>query len=251
MTSSMQVNMRNSNMILFGMAVLLFTSCKQEVPEKPKVTYDNTSKAEKATQAADTTQIEVADLPIHIPGTNYLIHPVGDLNIYGNNARPKYDSASNVNDISFTISNYSEGEIAGFLRNLKFQQIGSDSITALSKEPLLIQSATYLKSVAEKTKQQVIVYALADMDTNKDGKLDSNDIKTLYLSEMGGGRFTKVSADFQELIDWSLTESLNRLYFRTIEDTNKNGAFDKNDVVHYHYIDLSNKDWKVSDYNPL
>ena len=247
----MQVHMRNTHIILIGMAVLLFASCKEEVPEKPKVTYDSTSKTEKALPNADTTQIEVADLPIHIPGTNYLIHPVGDLNIYGNNARAKYDSASNVNDISFTISNYSEGEIAGYLRNLKFQEIGSDSIRSLSKEPLLIQSATFLKSVAEKTKQQVIVYALADMDTNKDGKLDSNDIKTLYLSEMGGGRFTKMSADFEELIDWNLSEPLNRLYFRSIEDTNKNGEFDKNDVVHYHYIDLSNKDWKVSDYNPL
>lgn len=247
----MQVNMRNSNIILIGMAALLFASCKEEAAEKPKVTYDNVSKTEKTAPKADTTQIEVADLPVHIPGTNYLIHPVGDLNIYGNNTRPKYDSSSSVNDISFTISNYSEGEIAGYLRNLKFQEIGSDSIRALSKEPLLIQSATFLKSVAEKTKQQVIVYALADMDTNKDGKLDANDIKSLYLSEMGGGRFTKMSADFQELIDWNLTESLNRLYFRTIEDTNKNGEFDKNDVVHYHYIDLSNKDWKVSDYNPL
>lgn len=243
--------MRSTNFILIGITALFFTACKEEAAEKPKVTYDKI-KTQKAAPIADTAQIEVADLPIHIPGTNYLIHPVGDLSVYGGGStRTKYDSSSSVSDIGFTISNYSEGEIAGYLRNLKFQEIGSDSIKPLSKEPLLIQSATFLKSVSEKTKQQIMVYALADMDTNKDGKLDANDIKSLYLSEMGGGRLTKVSADFQELIDWSLTESINRLYFRTIEDTNKNGEFDKNDAVHYHYIDLSNKDWKVSDYNPL
>jgi len=73
----------------------------------------------------------------------------------------------------------------------------------------------------------------------------------LYLSEISGNRFTKMSVDFQELVDWNLIESKSRLYFRTIEDTNKNGAFDKNDVLHYHFIDLTSKEWKVSDYNPI
>lgn len=238
-----------STIFLLGLTTLLFAACKQEAPEKPKVTYDNSAKSEKPAQNTDTTQIEIADLPIHIPGTNYLIHPVGDLNIYG--AGKRYGSGSATNDAGFTISNYSEGEIAGYLRNLKFQQIGSDSIRVLSKEPLLIQTATFLKSVAEKTKLQIMAYTLADMDTNKDGKLDASDIKSLYLSEVGGARFTKMSAEMQELIDWNLIESQNRLYFRTIEDTNKNGEFDKNDVVHYHYIDLAAKDWKVSDYKPI
>jgi len=241
--------MKSIPLFFVGMAAILLTSCKEEAAEKPKVTYD-AAKTEKAPTNTDTTQIEIADLPIHIPGTNYLIHPVGDLNIYTGSSR-KYESASATNDIGFTISNYSEGEITGYLRNLKFQLIGSDSIKALSEKPLLIQSATFLKTVAEKTKQQIMVYALADVDTNQDGKLDTNDIKSLYLSEIGGGRLTKMSADMQELIDWNISEFQNRLYFRTIEDTNKNGEFDKNDVMHYHYIDLNSKDWKVSDYNPV
>jgi hypothetical protein len=53
------------------------------------------------------------------------------------------------------------------------------------------------------------------------------------------------------LIDWNLIESKNRLYFRTVEDTNKNGQFDKNDVVHYNYVDLSTGEWKVSTYEPI
>jgi hypothetical protein len=57
--------------------------------------------------------------------------------------------------------------------------------------------------------------------------------------------------DLQELIDWNLIDSNSRLYFRTVEDTNKNGQFDKDDVVHYNYIDLSNNEWKVSNYEPI
>lgn len=234
-----------------GFLTLITVSCKKEAAEKPKVTYDNTAKGSKSAAKVDTTQIEIADLPIQMQGTNYLIHPVGDLNIFGRSARPRYDSAASANDISFKISNYSENEITGYLSNFKFQEIGSDSLKQLTDKQVLIQTATYLKSVSDKTKQQLLVYTLTDMDTNKDGRLDANDIKTLYISEINGGRFTKISSDFQELVDWSLMESKNRLYFRTIEDTNKNGEFDKNDVLHYHFVDLSDKEWKVLNYRPV
>ena len=105
--------------------------------------------------------------------------------------------------------------------------------------------------MADKTNNHVMVYTMMDMDTNKDGKLDTSDIKALYLSDISGGNFTKISTDFQELIDWKLISSKNRLYYRTVEDTNKNGEFDKNDAVNYYYIDLSNKEWKITGYEPI
>jgi hypothetical protein len=129
--------------------------------------------------------------------------------------------------------------------------MNSDSIKVLTDKPVLIQTATYLKSVADKTQNQVMAYTMVDMDTNKDGKLDTSDIKALYLSEISGDKLTKISASYQELIDWKLIESKNRLYFRTVEDTNKNGKFDKMDVVHYSYVDLSNKEWKIINYEPV
>ena len=46
-------------------------------------------------------------------------------------------------------------------------------------------------------------------------------------------------------------EAQNRLYYRTIEDINKNGAFDKNDLVHYYYVELLSPDWKTQKYNPI
>jgi hypothetical protein len=231
---------------LLILAVL--TSCKEE-SEKPKVIYD-ASKIGRELTKADPTQIKIADLPIQMEGTDYLIHPVGDLSVYEKGTKNKYGSSS-VNDLSFTISNASEYEITGYLQNIKFQRVDSDSIKALTDKPVLIQTATYLKTVADRAKNQIMVYTMYDIDTNKDGKLDTSDIKVLYLSKISGDKFTKVSTDFQELIDWNLIESKNRLYFRTVEDTNKNGKFDSKDVVHYNYIDLSSKDWKIESYNPI
>lgn len=224
------------------------TSCKDEV-KKPKVIYDTASKTNTVAKT-DSTQIEIADLPIQMEGTSYLIHPVGDLRVFEKGTKARYGSSS-VNDVSFTISNLGEFEITGYLQNLKFQKVDSDSIRPLTDKPSLILTATYLKTVADKTQNQIMVYTLADSDTNKDGKIDTSDIKTLYLSNISGEHFTKISEDFQELVDWNLIESRNRLYFRTIEDTNQNGQFDKNDVLHYNYIDLASKKWEVKSYKPI
>lgn len=228
--------------------VFLMVSCQKEV-EKPKVIYDNSSKNTMAPKL-DSTKVEIADLPVQMEGTNYLIHPVGDLRIYERGAKSRYGSSA-VNDVSFTISNLGQYEITGFLQNLKFQKIDSDSIRPLTDKPILIETATYLKTVSDRIKKQIMVYTMVDADTNKDGKLDTNDINTLYLSAISGDDFTKVSTDLEELIDWNLIESSNRLYFRTIEDTNKNGQFDQKDVVHYNYIDLNKNDWKVIRYSPI
>lgn len=224
--------------------VFSFSSCKKQEKEKPKVIYE-TSK-EKTTVKIDTTQIEVADLPINMEGTNYLIYPIGT--VTGEKKGMKY---ANDSEDSFTVSNYGEYQITGFLKNLKFQEIGQDTIYALTDKPVLILTATYLKSIATKSKKQLLVYTLTDIDSNKDNKLDTNDIKSIYISAISGKNLTKLSTDFQELIDWKVIEAKNSLYFRSIEDTNKNGEFDKDDKVHYNVVNLMDTEWLVQEYFPI
>jgi hypothetical protein len=239
--------MKKIQIAIIGIALLFLASCKEET-EKPKVTYDGTSKVRDIAKV-DSAQIQIADLPWQMEGTDYLIHPIADLSIRDRGV--KSATGPLVNDLSFTISNYGEYEITGYLQNLKFQKVNSDSIRKLTEKPVLIQTATYLKTVADKTKNQIMVYTMVDMDTNKDGKLDTSDIKSLHLSTISGEKLTKISPDFQELIDWKLLASRNRLYFRTVEDTNKNGQFDKNDLVHYYYTDLTSNEWKINAYEPV
>lgn len=241
--------MKKIKLFVLGIIILVSASCKKEV-ETPKVIYQENKNNVIKPVKADSTNIEIADLPVQFSGTKFLIHPIGDYRIFGGKAKYSYGS-SNSESGSFRISNNDEYEITGYLSNLKFQEVGTDSIKALTDKAILIQTATYLKTVADKTKQQIIVYTLSDMDTNRDGKLDTNDIKTLYLSTISGEKFTKISADFAELIDWELIEASNILYFRTINDTNKNGQFDKEDMINYNFINLNNKDWKVENYKPV
>jgi hypothetical protein len=198
----------------------------------------------------DTTQIKIADLPIHMEGTSFLLHPIGDVRVYDGSSKSSYGSSS-TSRVSYSISNYNRFEITGYLNNIRFQHLDSTATRPLTDKIVIIQTATFLNTIAEKTKKQILVYSISDMDTNKDGKLDANDIKSLYISEISGNHFIKLSPDFQELIDWNLIETKNRLYFRTTEDTNKNGDFDKDDTVFYYFVDLMDKEWKLNEYKPF
>ncbi|VXC36010.1 conserved hypothetical protein [Flavobacterium sp. 9AF] len=229
------------------LGISLFLSCKQEKPT-PKVIYEE-AKETIETKKIDSTSIKIADLPILMEGTKYLIHPVGDIRVYDDYS--KVYGSSKTNQVSYAISNYNRFELTGYFENLKFQHLDSTSVKPLTDKLIQIQTVTFLNTIAEKTKRQILAYVLVDSDTNKDGKVNQNDIKSLYISNIDGSNFTKLSEPLQELIDWNIIEIQNRIYFRCLEDINKNGAFDKNDKVHYHYINLVSDEWKVEEYMPI
>ncbi len=226
----------------FVFLFLLLSACTDK-KETPKVKYDAVKAEIKNSNIQLNNEIEISDLPIHIEGTRYILHPIGTIRAglddkkYGGN--------------SYVLSNYNRYELTGNFTNLKFQHQDSTSLHALTDKNIIIQNVTYLEVVAKNIKKHFLVYTLEDLDSNKDGQLDDNDIKDLYISDVNGTNFIKLSTDLQEVIDWKLLETKNRLYFRSVEDINKNGAFDKDDKVHYHYVDLSNKSLLVEEYNPI
>jgi len=234
---------------LFLVVLFSFFGCKKE-EKKPKVTYVDIEKEEKTPEIKiDSAQIKIADIPVHIEGTKYLIHPIGNLRLY----ETKYSniSRSRTNFVNYSISNYNRSVLTGYLSNLKFQHIDSTNFNTLTGNIIEIQSVTYLDDISKKINKNLLIYTLTDSDTNRDGKINSNDIKSLYISEENGNNFIKLSNSLEELIDWKTIDIQSRLYFRTIEDINKNGSFDPNDLVHYYYVDLKKSDWIVVEYNPL
>jgi len=236
------------NILILGIAILLFTSCGTD--NKPKIVHAENNGTEIPELKKDTTFIEVSDLPIQIDSTNYLIHPIGDFRIEDKRGKIIYKS-SGYGSKNFSVSNYGGYRISGNLSNVKFQHIDSEKLSALTENVIKIKSLTFLRKVFDNTKKQLLVYEVTDKDTNQDRKLDFNDINTLYISKINGTDFRKLTDTNQELIDWKIIESKNRLYFRTIEDTNKDGEFDKKDIIHYKYVDLNSDNLKITEYKPI
>lgn len=233
------LHMKKFSLYIVALLTLL-VSCKEE--PKPKVKYDTTTP--KVEVKKDTTKLEVADLPLQFQNSNVLIYTIGDLRV-GDVQKDKLGEYRTSEDKSnFNVSNSLEDEITGYIRNVKFQEVGTDSLHVLTDKVLMIERITYLKN------KKLLVYVLADADTNQDNNIDSDDIKSLYVSTDMGKNFTKISPDVQELIDWNYLESTKKIYFRTIEDANKNGAFDKKDKLHYFSLNLT-KDWKAEEFLPI
>ena len=106
-----------------------------------------------------------------------------------------------------------------------------------------------MRAVFNHSNKQFILYTITDFDSNKDLILNSKDIESLYISDIDGTGFMKLTSNFQELVDWEIIEIQNRIYFTTSEDIDKNGLFTKSDKLHYFYYDFD--DSKLIEYNPL
>lgn len=228
--------------------ILILMSCGTD--NKPKIVHSDTSENASTEIKKDSSYIEIADLPIQIDSTDYLIHPIGNFKIDGERGKTVYKSSSSGIQ-SFSISNYSGYRITGNLSNLMFQHVDSENLIPLTSAIIKIRSLTFLEKLSVKTDRQLLVYEINDKDTNQDGKLDYNDLKALYISRIDGTEFIKISEPNRELMDWKIIEHLNRLYFRTIEDANKDGEFDRKDIVHYKYIILTDDSLKVVEYKPI
>lgn len=236
--------------ILFKTTIglLLLASCTSE--DKPKVIYSENDAKVIQELKKDSTLIEIADLPIHFDSTNYLIHPIGEYKLYQPRGRGSFFSSSSYGSNSFGVSRFSGYEISGNLYNLTFEEIDSGKTNQLTDKNIRIKSVRFLERTFEKTKKKILIYRIIDRDTNQDKKLDGTDISTLYISNIDGSKFKKLTKELHELIDWKTITKTDRLYFRSISDSNKNGEFDKNDLISYNYINLLSKDWTVKSYAP-
>ncbi|WP_179348216.1 hypothetical protein [Winogradskyella pacifica] len=222
--------------------VLFIMSCD----EKPQtISHDDSITTEIK---KDSSKIEIADLPILIDSTDYLIHPVGNITDY-NSRSSSYKKGRDYT--SYSVSRYNNFSISGDFSSLKFQHINSEQLTTLTDDIIEITSVHFLEDIRQQTGLQYLVYTIRDADTNKDAKLDSNDVETLYISHVDGTNLKKLTPNLAQIVDWEVIPKLKRLYFKSISDTNKNGEFYKNDKVNYHYVNLENEDLSIINYNPL
>ncbi len=96
-----------------------------------------------------------------------------------------------------------------------------------------------------------LLYSISDRDSNGDERLDHADLEALYISKIDGSDFKKLSKELHEFYDWRLIIGENRIYFRTLEDKNKDGQLTNQDKFHYYYITFSADKYAVTEYNPI
>ncbi|WP_179344006.1 hypothetical protein [Winogradskyella ursingii] len=231
--------MNNILKLLFCFALL--NSCQNDIK---KIDHTNSETKELI---KDSTKREVADLPIAIDSIDYLIHPIGYITEYGT----RFSSYSRSNDnVSYNVSSHNSHSLRGEFTNIKFQHVNSLKLAPLFKRVVEINSVSFIDNVRKNRNFEYMIYKVRDADTNGDSKIDHNDVNALYISKIDGSNLKKLTKDLAQIVNWKIITKLNRLYVKSISDTNKNGKFDKEDNINYGYVDLKNPQLKVITYDP-
>lgn len=251
--------------ILSVILTLLVASCDNTGTSQ--VIYDDTisDTLTMNTILEDTTKVLMAAMPVHFDSTEVLVHPIGWVDIYAIYKKPySIDMAESVErgsiskttkmkDSNYSFSVYSNNQdyISGQMVNLIFEDVATGEKRKLTDKVMMIYSMSYLKNVWRNTGKQYALYSVVDKDYNRDGKLDGLDMSSYYMSNLDGTNFTKITEDYHYFDTDQLILKNNKYYFRTLEDVNKDGVFNKKDKYHYYYIDLSQGDFKAIEYFPL
>lgn len=218
--------------LTFLFLCLLTLSCVDEIrrPISSGAPHENRTEEIKA----------VPHLPVHIDSTGYMLHPIGEL---GDESGGYFSSGSRVS--------LSSDVILGRMTNLKFQDLNSEKIVALTNERVVIYSVQFLRSIFETTGKEFLLYTVLDKDSNGNEKLDSEDVRSLYISRISGENFRKLTPEGQHFLESTTVDEMNRLYFKSQEDSNEDGDFNNDERQHLFYIDLGSGALKVIEYDPL
>ncbi|ARN79454.1 hypothetical protein BST97_10850 [Nonlabens spongiae] len=228
--------------------LIIFSIISCESEKKPKISYEDENKEQ--TLGIDSTYVPLASNPIHIDSTEYLMHLIGEFRIPKSQTRYGL-SKSSYGYGQFKISNFNGLEITGDINNIKFQKLGTEDLYPLTDAYININSIRYASEINNNIQKQFLIYKINDQDTNQDEVLNYNDVESLYISDIDGTGFEKISPPNHELIDYQIWDVNNRLYYRTIEDSNKNGDFDVKDSIHFYYLDFSIDVFMPVEYNPV
>ena len=243
------------SLLILSCAVVL-TAC-DEHNKKQQIDYsqENPQSLSIDSILMDTSLTLKANFPISFDSVRILVHPVGFVSVEDNyRSKSRFDmkSSSGSGDILPTVlSSATNDVIRGSMTHLLFEDIQTQTIRSLSDKVLNIRSVVYLRDLAKKSNKHFLFYTLQDLDTNKDNKLDIDDITCLYISNLDGTSFTKITPAAHQLYDVKWENWCSRYYFQTIEDINKDGLFDKRDKFHYFYIDFLKEPYEVVEYIPL
>lgn len=109
---------------------------------------------------------------------------------------------------------------------------------------LLTEDKMYLTRVDTPEKsssiKKHIIYEVISIDSNKDDKLNYSDSKQLFISELDGSNFRKITSEKESLDQYDFSKFENEIYFKTLIDSNGDNKFDDKDTEQWYVFNLVN-----------
>jgi len=131
--------------------------------------------------------------------------------------------------------------IAFYNTKTKQTRLLSDSLKMLINSISHKNDAIMHSGQREKSNERLIYYAITTKDYNQDGKLDADDPKYLFISDLSGQDFKQVSPDNFDIIHWQTTIESNKILIQARNDRNKDMKFDGDDETFSFIYDIDNQ----------
>ncbi len=225
----------------------LILSCSLD---KPKIDYNDKVDTTSVIydRVKDTTKILVAELPVKFDSTDIRLFAIELVDLQ---ERGGYKYKSGSYSESGLVGSYQQrDDLIGNFINLVFQdKDGNDR--KLTDKKMAIRRVHFLREIFKNTKSAYLLYTISDRDSNHDKQLNHLDLEALYISKIDGTEFKKLTKELHELYDWKVIQKENRVYFRTLEDQNKDGELTNKDKFHYYFIDFVDDKYSVNEHNPV
>ncbi|WP_074405795.1 MULTISPECIES: hypothetical protein [Aquimarina] len=123
--------------------------------------------------------------------------------------------------------------------NLMFYDIKGGKTKLLTQKKTRISDfTTNFKNVGPILKKSVL-YKAGDTDYNKDKKLTYVDPEQLFISDIDGNKFSRLSPINENLMEYEIVPNTDKIIFRTLRDSNGDKEFDEKDEKIWYLIDLS------------
>jgi hypothetical protein len=233
-------------LLIVSVIAILFYACGQGRTKINHEAVDTISVVDD--RIKDTTKILVSELPVKFDSTDILLFAIGLVDLQESGRYSKIGSGSySSSDIASAYFN-SDNLIGNFVNIVFHDKNGNEK--KLTDKKVKIRSVNFLRGIYKTTKTGFLLYSISDRDSNGDKELDHSDLEALYISKIDGTDFKKLTKELHEFYDWSFIKGENRIYFRTLEDKDKDGELDNKDKFHYYFIDFLGGKYSVTEYNP-
>jgi hypothetical protein len=234
-------------LLFFLASTIILFSCGQQKPKINKEKIDTTSVIDD--RVKDTTKILVSELPVKFDSTDFLLFAIGLVDLQERGGYSKIGSGS-YSDTEIASSYFRSDNLIGNFINIVFQDKNGNE-RKLTNNKIKIRSVNFLRDIFKTTKQGYLLYSITDRDSNGDKELNHSDLEALYISEIDGTNFKKLTRELHEFYDWGLIKGEDRIYFRTLEDKNADGELTNKDKFHYYFIEFSGDKYSLKEYNPI
>jgi len=92
-----------------------------------------------------------------------------------------------------------------------------------------------------------VLYEIADIDFNKDNRLNAIDPEYLFASESNGTNFKRVSPKNEDLLFFQVIPNSEEILIQTRRDSNSDSIFNRDDESIWYKAEFKENDWKIEE----